>query len=157
MTDKKTHAPITEYMSTNLITFTPETDITDAIYTILENRISGAPVLNGAGKLVGILSEKDCLIVLIDPDYHNIPGGKGRVMDFMSRNVQTLSSDQTVLDAAYAFMKSPYRRFPVLENGRLVGQISRRDVLRAVEMEDPPAEKLIPSSWVGREPDDKIG
>ena len=157
MGGKKQYESITEYMSTNLITFTPDMDITDAIYTILENGISGAPVLTGTGKLIGILSEKDCLAVLIDPEYHDMPGGKGRVMDYMSRNVQTLSVDQTVLDAAYAFMKSNYRRFPVLDKDRLVGQISRRDVLRAVELSGPPLEKVVPSSWVGREPNDIIG
>ena len=72
----------------------------------------------------------------------------------MSRDVQTLNADQSVLDAAYAFINSHYRRFPILDNGRLVGQISRRDVLKAVDMEDIPTEKIVPSSWVGREPNE---
>jgi len=151
--ERKQYGPIVDYMSKSLITFSPETDITDAIHTILENKISGAPVINGTGKLVGILSEKDCLTVLIDSDYHDQPGGKGTVMDYMTRDVKTLSADQTVLDAAYAFIKSPYRRFPVLDNGRLVGQISRRDVLRAVDEQGIPTEKAVPSSWAGREPE----
>ena len=152
MGDKKQYGTITKYMSTSLITFLPETDIEEAIQTILENRISGAPVVNGTGKLVGILSEKDCLRLLIDSDYHDQPGGKGKVMDYMTRNVKTLSADQSVLDAAYAFMNSPYRRFPVLDSGTLVGQISRRDVLTAIDDESAPAERTVPSSWAGREP-----
>ncbi len=146
------YGPVTDYMTKTLITFKPETDIMEAILTIVEKQISGAPVVNDAGDLVGIISEKDCLRVLVGPDYHETPSYSGTVKDFMSAKVKTLTSDQSVLDAAYAFMNSNFRRFPVMEKGKLVGQVSRRDILRAVNENDPPKERRVPSSWEGREP-----
>jgi CBS domain-containing protein len=142
---------IKKYMTSRLITFSPETDIKEAIATILKNKISGAPVLSSEGELVGIISEKDCLRVLLDGEYYDSPSGHGIVSDYMSRNVKTVTIDKNVLDVASEFAHSHYRRFPVLENGKLVGQVSRRDILKAVG-KIRPVEKVTPSSWVGREP-----
>ncbi|MCH8330355.1 MAG: CBS domain-containing protein [Bacteroidetes bacterium] len=152
MAEKVKYPSITEYMTTHLITVSPQTDIKDAIYVLLDNKISGAPVVNGTGDMVGILSEKDCLRLFINQDYHGTPGGLGVVEDFMTKDVKTLSTSQTVVDAAYAFINSNFRRFPVLDNGKLVGQVSRRDVLGAVKDITILQGKVVPSSWVGREP-----
>ena len=143
--------PITRYMATKLITFTPEVDIRDAIKIIVKKKISGAPVVNKDGDLIGMLSEKDCINTIIEGPYNREPQGKGTVGDFMSTNVKTVSVDKNVLDIAYEFALSQYRRFPVTENGKLVGQISRSDILRAI-LKMEPHIKHTPSSWVGREP-----
>ena len=58
--------PITKYMATDLITFTPETDVMEVIRTFLKNKISGAPVLNEKKEVVGLIDDKDCLRLLID-------------------------------------------------------------------------------------------
>ena len=142
---------VTKYMATKLITFTPDIDIRTAIQTIVKNKISGAPVVNKKGELVGIISEKDCIKTIVEGPYNRLPGGKGTVGDFMSTAVTTISSDKTVLDAAYEFALTQYRRFPVTEDGRLVGQISRRDILRAI-LKLKPEITHTPSSWKGREP-----
>jgi len=118
-------------MATKLMTLTPETDIDQAIRLLLDNRLSGAPVVDGEGKLVGVLSKKDCLKVAFSASYHKDWGGP--VSDYMSRDVQTINADRGIVEVAEIFLKGPYRRFPVLENGRLVGQISRHDVLRALD------------------------
>jgi len=120
-----------DYMATKLMTLTPETDIDQAIRLLLDNRLSGAPVVDGEGKLVGVLSKKDCLKVAFSASYHKDWGGP--VSDYMSRDVQTINADRGIVEVAEIFLKGPYRRFPVLENGRLVGQISRHDVLRALD------------------------
>lgn len=143
--------PITRYMATKLITFTPDMDMRDAIKQIVKHKISGAPVVDNKGALIGMLSEKDCIHTIVEGPYNREPGGKGTVGDFMSANVKTVSVESNVLDVAYEFALSAYRRFPVTDNGKLVGQISRSDILRAI-LKMNPKIKHVPSSWVGREP-----
>ncbi|MCK5274149.1 MAG: CBS domain-containing protein [Alphaproteobacteria bacterium] len=120
-----------DYMSTDLVTFAPDTDIHRAIGTLLEKRISGAPVVDERGQLVGILSSKDCLRVAFSASYHQEPGGT--VSDYMSREVKTVDAAADIVAVAEMFVKGPYRRFPVMENGRLVGLLSRHDILKAIE------------------------
>ena len=122
--------PVQDYMSTNIVTFTPDTDIHRAIIVLIERHISGAPVVDEQGKLVGLLSERDCLRVAFSAGYHGDRGG--RVAEYMSRQVQTVDADMDIVEMAEIFLKSPYRRFPVVAGNRLVGQISRRDVLKAL-------------------------
>jgi len=143
--------PITRYMATKLITFTPDVDLRDAIKTIVKRKISGAPVVNKDGDLVGMLSEKDCINAIVEGPYNQGPGATGTVGDFMSTNVKTVEVDKNVLEIAYEFALSNYRRFPVVENGKLVGQVSRSDILRAI-LKMTPKIKHVPSSWIGREP-----
>jgi len=142
---------VTDYMSTQLITFLPTTDIQEATGVLLNNKISGAPVIDEGGNLVGMLSEKDCIRLLVDGHYNQIPTGTGTVADYMSRNIKTLDASSTIIEASYEFIGAPYRRFPILDNGKLVGQISRRDVLKAIVKRSPKIE-VVPSSWKGRVP-----
>lgn len=147
----KNQESVKDYMSTKLITFTPEVEIKEAIKTLLTNKISGAPVIDNTGKLVGMLSEKDCIRLLVDGPYNQIPTGDGLVKDYMSKRIKTLSHTSSIMDAAYEFVNCSYRRFPVLEGKKLVGQISRRDVLRAIDQRRPNVDH-VPSSWKARVP-----
>ncbi|MGC1952843.1 MAG: CBS domain-containing protein [Gammaproteobacteria bacterium] len=119
-----------DYMSANLVTFTPHMDVLNAIQVLVEHRISGAPVVDETGNLVGVLSQKDCLRVALEASYHGEWGG--RVSEFMSRNAKTVEAETSILEVAEMFMKDEYRRYPVMEENRLIGQISRHDVLRAL-------------------------
>ena len=121
---------IADYMATDLVTLAPGDEINEAMVVLLERRLSGAPVVNAAGELIGVLSKKDCLRTTLHATYHEKPGGI--VADYMSRDVQTLDADLDLFEAARAFLDSPYRRFPIMREGRLVGQISRADLLRAL-------------------------
>ncbi len=121
---------VADYMSRNLITLKPSQEINDAMNTLLDHRISGAPVVDDEGWLVGVLSKKDCLRAAIEASYYRAWSGK--VSDFMSRDPQTIEADVSILDAANRFADSEFRRFPVLSAGKLVGQISRADALRAM-------------------------
>ena len=123
-------AMVRDFMSGRLVTFSPEQDVLDAIHTLVEHRIAGAPVVDDHGNLVSMLSELDCMEVVLRAGYHDEPGGP--VEEFMSGDVETVSADLSIFDLASQFMNSGFRRYPVLDGNRLVGQISRRDVLRAL-------------------------
>ncbi|MCZ6722933.1 MAG: CBS domain-containing protein [Gammaproteobacteria bacterium] len=122
---------IEQHMATELISFSPEDDILHAVRVLLDNSISGAPVLDESGKLIGILSMKDCMEIVYNTAYHQDWGGK--VEQYMSREVEHIEADTSILTAAEKFLNSHFRRFPVLRNGQLVGQISRHDILRALD------------------------
>ena len=121
---------IKEFMAKQLITFQSDTPIETAMESFLENKISGAPVLDGQGKLVGVLSEKDCMRTLFESSYYNNLGGF--VKEYMSTDLKTINIHDTLSNVADEFIKSRFRRFPVMEGDKLVGQISRRDILRAI-------------------------
>lgn len=123
---------VKEYMSANVVTFSPNDDVLEAIHTLVERRISGSPVVDGAGNIVGMLSEKDCLKVALEAGYNEGMGGK--VSQYMTRDVETVDTETSIVEVARAFIDNPYKRYPVVdEEDRLVGQISRADVLRAIE------------------------
>jgi CBS domain-containing protein len=131
MEAEKKYEPITKYMATNLITFNPDDEIGDVISKLNDHQISGAPVLNERKELIGIISEQDCLRVVIDSAYHNQPISKHLVKDYMQKDLITISYDADVVEAANMFLKHRFRRFPVVKEGILKGQISKRDILRA--------------------------
>ena len=123
-------ATVKDYMSGKLVTFRPDTDVLDAIHELVKHGISGAPVIDDTGNLVGMLSEFDCMKVVLTAGYHGEPGGP--VSDLMATDVKTVRAEVSIVDMADIFMQSGLRRYPVINGNRLVGQISRRDVLRAL-------------------------
>jgi len=122
---------IENYMATDLVCFAPDDDIIHAMRVLQEKHFSGAPVLDQAGKMVGVLSQKDCLAIVYNTAYHQDWGGQ--VEQYMAREVEYIEAGSSVLDAAEKFLHSSFRRFPVLRDGQLVGQISRHDIMRALD------------------------
>jgi predicted transcriptional regulator len=122
---------INNYMATKLVTFSADDDIIHAMRVLLEQHLSGAPVLDDSGNMVGILSQKDCLSIVYHTAYHLDLGGK--VDEYMTRDVEHIEADSSILEVAEKFLNSKFRRFPVLRGDRLVGQISRHDVMRALD------------------------
>jgi CBS domain-containing protein len=120
-----------EYMTADLVCLAPDTDLAKAIDTLLHHRISGAPVVDERKRLVGILSEGDCLKGTLTGTYFEEASIK--VSDVMTRQVETIDLYADIISVAERFVQTGRRRFPVLDDGRLVGQISRRDILRAVK------------------------
>ena len=121
---------VRDYMAGQLVTFKPDTEIMDAIHELVHHRIAGAPVVDDKGDLVGMLSELDCMKVALNAGYYGDWGGP--VSDYMTTAVESVDAEMNIVDLAQKFLDSGYRRFPVLRNNRLVGQISRRDALRAL-------------------------
>lgn len=127
---------ITNYMVSvgKLITFKEDTPVMEVLDGLLNNRITGAPVLNDNGDVVGLIDDKDCLNILVGNAYYNHPMGKDKVSTYMSNVMKTISISSDVLHAANIFMTTPYKRLLVMDhNGKLAGQISRRDILRAIK------------------------
>lgn len=121
---------VREYMVRDVIPLAPDTEILHAMNLLLERQISGAPVVDANGNLVGMLTQKDCLRAALQASYFQEWGRP--VSDYMNRKVETLDAELDLVAAARHFLSSPYRRFPVVEEGRLAGQISRSDLLRAL-------------------------
>lgn len=125
-----TNPTVRDYMTPDVVSLTPGTDVHVAIDTLLKHRISGAPVLDDEGEIIGVLSIKDCLKVAFGASYYREPAG--RVSDIMSSPAHTIDADSDIVEVAEHFMNSQYRRFPVTSKGSLAGVISRYDVLRAL-------------------------
>ena len=121
---------IKDHMATNLVTLSPGMEILQAVHEMISHDVSGAPVLDEHGRLVGILTERDCMRVAMQADYHGTPGGL--VSDYMSPDPQSVEPEERILTIADMFINGRFHRYPVVDNGRLVGLISRRDVMRAM-------------------------
>ena len=126
---------VKDHMVKNVITLDPEMEILQATQILLREDISGAPVLDKHGRLVGVLTERDSMRVTLHAGYHGAPGGL--VSDYMSPAPLTVSPDDTIVDVAEKFVNERYRRYPVVDGGRLVGIISRREVMRAMGQHYP--------------------
>lgn len=119
-----------DVMAKELVVLSPDLDVHRAMQVLLDSHVSGAPVVDERGNLVGILTQRDCLTVAFHAGYHREPAGN--VADYMITELETIPADMALIDVIETFVRSRYRRFPVLDGNQLVGQISRRDILRAV-------------------------
>lgn len=132
---------VADYMTRNLITFREEQSIEEVIDTLIKHKISGGPVVNEKNELIGIISEGDCMKQISESRYYNLPVDKNNtVKKAMVSNVETIDGNMNIFDAANKFLESRRRRFPIVENGKLIGQISQKDVLKA-------AMKLKSNTW----------
>ncbi|MEZ4875252.1 MAG: CBS domain-containing protein [Flavobacteriaceae bacterium] len=122
---------VSDYMSTHLTTFRPEQSVLEVMNTLIKKKISGGPVVNDKNELVGIISEGDCMKQISNSRYYNQPMEDIKVGDHMATDVETIDGDMNVFDAADKFLNSKRRRFPILKEGKLVGLISQKDVLKA--------------------------
>ena len=119
-----------DYMTRDVVTLAPEMDLRRAALVLLGSAISGAPVIDAGGGVVGILTEKDCFRVVFEASYHKDLCGP--VSDYMSTDVETVDADTGIVEVLERFLRGRYRRFPVVSGGRLVGVIARRDALQAL-------------------------
>ncbi|WP_035335234.1 MULTISPECIES: CBS domain-containing protein [unclassified Dokdonia] len=126
-----TDIKVSDYMSRKLITFSPDQSVLEVMNNLIKHKISGGPVVNENNELLGIISEGDCMKQISESRYYNMPMDNMKVSNHMVTNVDTIDGNMNVFDAANKFLESKHRRFPIVENGKLVGQISQKDVLKA--------------------------
>ncbi|AVR89066.1 CBS domain-containing protein [Thauera aromatica] len=122
---------VKDYMIGDHLAFTARTDLLKAVHTLLEHGLSGAPVVDENNRLIGFLSERDCLKATLDASYFRHEAGE--VQEFMSRDVSSIAGDASVIDAIQMFLANPHRCLPVVEGSRLIGQLSRADILKGLE------------------------
>ena len=123
---------VADYMTTKLVTFKPQQSIHDVISTLTKYKISGGPVVNDKNELIGIISETDCIKHISESKYYNMPMDNSHTVEKnMVVEVETIDKNMNIFDAANKFITSKRRRFPIVENGKLIGQISQKDILKA--------------------------
>jgi CBS domain-containing protein len=122
---------VRDYMATKVITVSPEEEIAQVVRLLIDEDVSGVVVADNEGRVVGVVTERDCIAVAISTGYYEEWGGP--VQRFMSAPVECVAPGDSLVDIAARMTESRFRRFPVVEEGRLVGLLTRRDVLRALQ------------------------
>jgi len=141
---------VKDYMFVNKCTFTPDMDVLSAIHHMLEAKISGAPVIDNHGNMVGFLSEKDCMQVALNAGYQQ-SGAAGRVSEFMTVGVQCIDVETPIIEVAELFLKGSFKRFPVVMDNRLVGTITRQNVLSALAYISAPEGNRKPAKQLAKQ------
>lgn len=120
-----------DYMITNPITVKDGANLSDTMKIIIDNKVSGVCVIDENKALVGILSEMDCLAAILKATYNDV--GVGLVNQYMTKDVIVAHPSDGIINVAQDMLVKNQRRRPVVENGKLVGQVSCRQLLTAVK------------------------
>ncbi len=118
---------VKEIMKTKVMTVTRKTGIYEAINILVENNITGLPVVNDDMTVAGIISEKDVLRLLYDME-----DKPGSVEDFMTESVICFDQEESLIDITEHLIKNDFRRVPILKKGKLAGILSRKDVIACI-------------------------
>jgi CBS domain-containing protein len=120
-----------DYMITNPVKVRENANLFDTMKIIIDNKVSGVCVINESGSLVGVLSEMDCLAAILKATYNEV--GVGLVNQYMTKDVIVAHPSEGIINIAQDMLLKNQRRRPVVENGKLVGQVSCRQLLTAVK------------------------
>lgn len=119
-------------MTANVVAFAPDDDLFKAMSLLLKNHFAAGPVVDEDGQLTGMLTEKDCLRIVSNFAYdEDLEGGK--VRDYQSAIRVICEPDLDVFGVTDRFLGTNFPLLPVVDNGKLVGVISRRDTLRGIQ------------------------
>ena len=117
--------PLKSIMTIEVITVKADTPIYEALYLLAKNKISGMPVVDDEKQVVGVLSEKDVLKIFFDKKLDV----KSTVEDYMSRDVICFIEEDSAIDVCKFFIRSNIRRVPIVKDNKLVGIVSRSDII----------------------------
>ncbi|HJQ78683.1 MAG TPA: CBS domain-containing protein [Lacipirellulaceae bacterium] len=135
---------VREIMNKRVVSIRPDATLAEAIHILTQQHIGGAPVVTADGAVVGVISELAMIDVVFDSDAKNAP-----VKEYMTAQVHTVHPDDPLSRPAQLFALYSFRRLPVVEDGKLVGIVTRRDLmnyaLRSNELLTDPLIELIPS------------
>ena len=113
-----------EVMKTEVVSVGKDTDIYEAIQTMVDYNVTGLPVVNDDMSMAGIISEKDVLKLLYETQDR-----PGKVEDFMTRDPVLFDEEESLIDICDSLIENNFRRVPILSNGKLAGIISRKDII----------------------------
>lgn len=125
-------------MTTDVVAVTKDTDIYEAIRTMIAHHVTGLPVIDRERNLLGVVTEKDVLRLLYD-----IEDQPGEVQDYMTPAVVAFDQEDSIVDIAESLGENPFRRVPILHDGKLAGVISRKDIIR--HMKEQQAGQKVPA------------
>lgn len=131
---ERQHFPhVKEFMSRSFIRFAPETDIFAATKEILAARVTGAPVVDDQDRLIGMISERDCLKLINQSSYDNVLAG-GPIENYMTPGTDcvTVTLESGLDEVARIFLQHGFKKIPVIDGEKLVGLVRRSDALRAL-------------------------
>ena len=124
---------VRQYMVQKPVTVKPDMTIFEASSRILENMVSGLAVVDDDGNLVGMLSELDCLRAVVSGMYNEGDPGSAHVSDFMTKQVEVNHPHDLIVDVASSMLSHKHRRRPIVVDGKLVGQLTCRQILAAIK------------------------
>lgn len=125
---------VKDCMSQSMILFKKDQSIIEVVDMLIKFRVSGGPVVDDQKRVIGVISEGDCVKQISESRYYNMPMEDTTVERYMSKEVETISPDLNLFDAANLFLRSKRRRFPVVEHGKIIGIVSQKDILRTALM-----------------------
>ena len=125
-------------MTTDVVTVTKDADIYEAIQIMIAHNVTGLPVIDSDRTLVGVVTEKDVLTLL-----YNIEDRPGEVQNYMTPAVVAFDQEDSIVEIAASLADNPFRRVPILKDGKLVGVVSRKDIVRY--MKEQGARQTLPA------------
>lgn len=123
---------VNDFMDRKFTRVSPDTELKTALNILIRDGLLATLVVAGEDEPVGIISERDCLKILVHKAYGQRPWGL--VRDHMHDSPAAIPSTMPVTEAAEIMIANGSRRFPVVDNGKLVGQITRRDLIRGLHI-----------------------
>jgi len=138
MVDLESPPKARDFMHTDVQTVTAEMTLDEVVQQLLKHELSNAPVVAGkrsdaSRRLIGFISERDCLSALAQESFFGSPAPLQTAQTVMRGSPACVTPDTDLFAVAAIFINHNYRHLPVTENGHLLGMVSRRDVLRAVD------------------------
>jgi predicted transcriptional regulator len=118
-----------DVMTTTVVTTVPTATMKEVAELLLRHRVSGVPVIDDDGVIIGVISEFDLLKVVYSPEVET-----QLVSDHMSTHLLTVKEDEQLINVVDVFLTHPVRRLPVVRDGKMIGLISRHDLIRFVLM-----------------------
>jgi CBS domain-containing protein len=135
---------VRDIMNTRVVGIRPDATLAEAVAMLTQHHIGGAPVVTAEGAVIGVISELALIDVVFDSDAKDSP-----VSEYMTPEVHTVHPDDPLSRPAQLFALYSFRRLPVVQDSKLVGIVTRRDLmnyaLRANELLTDPLIELIPS------------
>ncbi len=122
--------PVEKIMSAALVTVDPDQDVLHAIRTMLDRTLQAVPVVDHRGNVVGVLADRDCMKVVFRSSYHQEWGGP--VREFMDAEAKSIEAGTPLVEIPEFVMKHPHALYPVVKNNRVIGQVTRRDIMKTL-------------------------